>query len=363
MAAFAFHHPQMNTKQIRLSRLHKNLLSLLLVCLLLHLGKPFLVPLAIAAFFAMLLFPLVQKLQRLHIKEPVAALLAILMLLTALVALGTLIYYQLKSLEADLPQLEQKIEEKTHRLQWLLYETTSLTATEQEAIIEEKKPDIAKAVFKNARDLLVEGFLILLFVFIVLTYTFFFLIYQHKIRVFLVQLRLFESQRESKVLLARISAIIHDYLKGTLTVISVLALVYALGFWVIGIEHALLFAMVTALLRIVPYFGSFLGIAFPIAFALLTKDSLWYPVLVLLYFMITQLLEANLLTPYITGSRVKLNPMATIMVILLGNLLWGVAGMILFVPLFASLKVIFDRIPQLHPYGYILGKEEHTEVS
>lgn len=334
----------------------------MLVALLLYLGKSFLIPIAIAAFFAMLLFPMMQKLQRFRIKEPMAALLSILLLLVVLIAVSAVVYYQVRRLDADLPRLEEKIAERTNELQWLLYETTDLSKTEQEEIIAEKKPDIAKAVFKSIRDFLVQGMFILLFLFIVLTYTFFFLIYQQKIQNFFVWLRLFESQKESRVMLARISRIIHNYLKGTLTVISILAVAYALGFWAIGIEHAILFALITALLRIVPYFGSFLGIAFPIAFALLTRDSLWYPVLVLLFFMVTQLLEANLLTPYITGSRVKLNPLATIMVILLGNLLWGVAGMILFVPLFASLKVIFDRVPHLHPYGYILGKEENTTL-
>lgn len=348
----------MINRQLNLTRFIKYVLAILLVSLLLYLGKPFLIPVAIAAFFAMLLFPLSLKLQRYNLKKSTAALVSILLLLAALVLLSSLVYYQGKNLQADLPNLEKKVEERTERLQWLLYKTTDISENEQEEIIKEKKPDIAKAVFKSLRDLFVQGLSILLFVFIVLTYTFFFLVYQQKIQNFLIRLHLFENQKESMVMLARMSRIVHNYLKGTLTVITVLAVVYALGFWAIGIEHAVLFALITALLRIVPYFGSYLGIALPIAFAILTKDSFWYPLLVLLFFMVTQLIEANLLTPYITGSRVKLNPLATIMVILLGNLLWGVAGMILFVPLVASMKVIFDEIPQLHPYGYILGKED-----
>lgn len=336
------------------------MLAIILLSALLYLGKPFLVPVAIAAFFAMLLYPMVHRLRRHNIKESLAALVAILVLLAVLTGLSTLLYYQVSSLQADLPRLEDKIKERTNELQWVLYETTDIPHHEQEEIVEEKKPDIAKAVFKSIRDFLVQGLSIVVFLFIVLSYTFFFLIYQQRIQNFFVKLRLFDSQKESKVMMARISRIIHDYLKGTFTVISILAVVYALGFWAIGLEHAILFAIVTALLRIVPYFGSFLGIALPIAFAFLTKDSVWYPVLVLVFFMITQLLEANLLTPYITGSRVKLNPLATILVILLGSLLWGIPGMILFVPLFASLKVIFDRVPQLMPYGYIMGKEEDT---
>ena len=352
----------MNINRTKPGRLNKRLLTVLLLGILLYLGKPFLIPLVIGALFAMLLFPMVQRLEQRGLKANLAGLVSVLSLLTVLVLFGALVYFQVKSLQEDIPRLEEKMEEKANRLQWLLYETTDISETEQDEIIEEKKPDIAKAVFKSVRDLVLQSFVVLLFVFIVLTYTFFFLLYQHRIQNFFIWLKLFDSQKESKVVLARITRIIHDYLKGTLTVISILAILYAAGFWAIGLEHAILFAMITALLRIIPYFGSFLGIAFPIAFALFTMDSFWYPVLVLLFFMVTQVVEANLLTPYITGSRVKLNPLATIMIILLGNLIWGIPGMILFVPLFASLKILFERVPQLSPYAYILGNDNAPSV-
>lgn len=347
----------MSVLQINPSRFNKALLSALLIAVFLYLGKPLLIPIAIAAFLAMLLYPMVQKLQRHNIKEPIAALISILVLLTTLALTGTLVYYQVRNLTNDLPRLEEKVKEKTSDLQWMVYQTTEITETEQDEIIKEKKPDIAKAVFKSAKDFLISGFLILLYLFIVLTFTFLFIIYQQRIQVFFVRLQIFYNHRESQVMMTRITRIIHDYLKGTFTVISIMAIVYGLGLWLIGIEHAFLFALITALLRIVPYFGSYLGIAITVGFTVLTADSLLTPVLVLAFFILTQLLEANLLTPYITGSRVKLNPLATIIAILLGNLLWGVPGMILFVPIIASLKIIFDRIPRLQPYGYMLGKE------
>jgi len=348
----------MNTKQIDLSQLNKLLLSVFLLSLLLYLGKLFLIPVAIAIFFAMLLYPVAQKLQQYGLKKPMAALVSILILLAVLGLLSAVVYYKMNDLQADLPEIEVKVKEKTERLQWLLTQTTDISEYEQEAILEQKKPDIFKAVVKAVRNFLVQSLYLLLAVFIVLTYTFFLLVYRHRIQNFFIKVNWFHNHEESRVVLYRITRIVHDYLKGTFMVISIMAVIYALGFGAIGLEHALLFALITALLRIVPYFGSFLGIAFPIAFAFLTKESMWYPVLVLLFFMVTQLLEANLLTPYITGSRVKLNPLITIMAILLGNLLWGVAGMILFVPLFGILKVIFDEIPSLQPYGYILGKDE-----
>jgi len=348
----------MNTKQIDLNQLNKILISIFLVSLFLYLGKVFLIPVAIAVFFAMLLFPVSRKLQAYGLKNSPAAFISILLLLVTLVIVGAVVYQKITDLQKDLPELEQKIAQKTHRLQWLLSRTTDLSEYEQDAILEAKKPDIIKAVAKAVKNVLVDSLYFLLQIFIVLTYTFFFIIYRHKIQNFFVKLHFFEHKDESRKVLYQTAGIVHDYLKGTFIVISVLAVIYALGFWTMGIEHALLFALITALLRIVPYFGSFLGIAFPIAFAFITKESMWTPVLLILFFMVTQLLEANLLTPYITGSRVKLNPLATIMVILLGNLLWGIPGMILFVPLFGILKVLCDEIPSLQPYGYMLGKED-----
>lgn len=347
---------KMNTKHIDHTRINKSLLTVFLASLLMYLGKSFLIPVAIAIFFAMLLFPVMRKLQRFRLKKPMAALVSILLLLAFLIAAGTLLYYQVIGLKADLPRIEERIAKKTDMLQTFVYEATDLTRQEQDQIIQARRADIAKAVFKSIRDFLLEGFSVLLFVFIVLTYTFFFLVYQQKLQYFFVKLSFFENKKEATVMLARVSRIIHDYLKGILTVIFIIGVVYTLGFWAIGIEHALLFALIAALPRIIPYFGSYVGIAFPIAFAILTKDSLWYPFLILILFMAAQVLSTNFLTPYITGSRVRLNPLAIITVILFGKLLWGIAGMILFVPLFASLKIFFDQIPRLNPYAYVLGK-------
>lgn len=348
----------MNTERINLARLNKFLVSVFLVSIIMYLGRAFLIPVAIAAFFAMLLFPVTQKLEQLKVKKTMAALVSILILLAVLGLLSTLVYYQTNELESDLPRLEEKIEEKTNSLQRIFSRKTDISENEQEEMVEEKKPDILAAISEFLKDLLVQGLYILLIFFIILAYTFFFLIYRHKILNFFVKLDLFNDHHEARTILLCIAGITHDYLKGIFTVISILAVIYFLGFWAIGIKHALLFAIITALLRIVPYFGSFLGIAFPIAFTFLTKDAMWYPILVLVFFMATQLLEAYLLTPYITGSKVKLNPLVTIMGILLGNLIWGVPGMVLFVPLFGVLKVVFDQLPKFNPFGYMLGKEE-----
>lgn len=124
---------------------------------------------------------------------------------------------------------------------------------------------------------------------------------------------------------------------------------------IIGIKHALLFAVFAGFLNVIPYVGPIIGSTLPIAYALLTTDSLWYPIAVFASFYVIQTIEGNFLTPKITGSQVSLNPLMTIIALFVGNFIWGLAGMILFVPGLAILKVIFDEIEGMEAYSFLLS--------
>jgi predicted PurR-regulated permease PerM len=348
----------MDTKRTNLKELNKLLLSILLLGSVLFLGKPFLIPVAVAGLLAMLLFPFAQRLENSGLKRPFAAFVSVIGLLVILAFLAILVRLQMIAFKEDFPSLEMQIQQKTESIQWLISKETGISENKQEDLLDEQKVSIITSVTKFLKNFVLRGLYILLMFFVVLAYSFLLIIYRKRIKIFLIKLNFFNTQAEAQSILSEISMIVHQYLKGIFTVISVLAVIYTLGFWLLGIRHALLFAIITALLRIIPYVGSFTGIAFPIAFAFLTKASIWYPAGVLLFFVGTQLLEAYFLTPAITGKKVKLNPLSTIMAILLGHLIWGVLGMVLFVPLFGVLKVTFDRIPQLSPFGFLLGKDD-----
>jgi len=127
------------------------------------------------------------------------------------------------------------------------------------------------------------------------------------------------------------------------------------GLMILGIEHAMFFGALAAVLTIIPYIGVFIGSLLPILFALVTKDSLWYPVGVALIFWIVQFLEGNFITPNVVGGRVSINPFAAILALFFGGMIWGAIGMILSIPVLAITKVIFDTVPPLNPYGFLLG--------
>ena len=130
----------------------------------------------------------------------------------------------------------------------------------------------------------------------------------------------------------------------------------------LGIQHAVFFGSLAAVLTIIPYIGILFGSLLPILFALVTKDSLWYPVGVALLFWGVQFLEGNFITPNIIGGKVSINPFAAIIALFLGGMIWGALGMILSLPVLAIVKVVCDIVPSLQPIGFLLDNppEDYT---
>ena len=156
-------------------------------------------------------------------------------------------------------------------------------------------------------------------------------------------------------LLDRVQNVTQNYLVGMLTVIGILAVLNTTGLFIVGLEHAVFFGVFAALLAIIPYIGIIIGALPPLVYALLLTDSLLTPVFVIAVFGTVQFLEGNFITPRIVGSKVSINPFVAMVALIIGGELWGISGMILFVPLIGILKVVFDQIEELKPYGYLLG--------
>jgi predicted PurR-regulated permease PerM len=126
---------------------------------------------------------------------------------------------------------------------------------------------------------------------------------------------------------------------------------------VLGINHAILLGVIAGFLNIIPYIGVLIGSLFPIVMALLTKDSIWIAVGALGVCVVVQFLDNNFITPNVVGSSVSINPLATLIVLVIGGMLWGVAGMMLFIPYLGMLKVVLDNVDGLKPFGYLIGEE------
>ena len=140
-------------------------------------------------------------------------------------------------------------------------------------------------------------------------------------------------------------------------VTGIVAFLSGLFFYSIGVEFFILFAVFIALMNLIPFVGVFLSSVFAITYVFLTTDSLIYPLLTFVCLWGIQLLENNLITPMVVGSKVKVNALAVIISILIGGWLWGISGMVLFIPLVGILKITLEKSASLQAFGFLLSDD------
>ena len=192
---------------------------------------------------------------------------------------------------------------------------------------------------------------------IITVYTFLMLLYRHIFINFIKKVS--PKEEESEKVSRQVAGVSKDYLLGRLIVIAIVAVINSVGLTLIGIKHGIFFGVLAAVLDLIPYIGIIIGAGLPLIMSLINHENLWPFFAVLGLFVFVQLLENYYLTPKIVGSHVRLNPLFTLMAVIVGGYLWGVAGMILFIPFLGMLKVIFDHVGPLHPYGYLIGDPEN----
>jgi predicted PurR-regulated permease PerM len=148
------------------------------------------------------------------------------------------------------------------------------------------------------------------------------------------------------------------FVKGTFFVYIIVGILNSAGLLVLGIEHAVLFGMLTAFMTIIPYVGIIISALLPLTVAIVTQDSLWYPAGVIFIFTFVQYLEANVIFPKVVGVQLNLSTWSTLVAITAGTILWGVAGMILFIPMLAILKIISDEVAGMKSINILLNRQE-----
>jgi predicted PurR-regulated permease PerM len=181
-----------------------------------------------------------------------------------------------------------------------------------------------------------------------------FLFYQHLLIEFIHKLFKSSNQYEVNQVISTTKKIIQSYLVGLLIEAAIVASLNSASLLILGIDYAILLGVIGALLNVIPYIGGVIAVALPMMIALATKSPI-YALLVLASYILIQLIDNNYLIPKIVASKVKINALISVIVVLVGGALWGIPGMFLSIPLTAILKVIFDHIESLKPWGFLFG--------
>jgi predicted PurR-regulated permease PerM len=309
------------------------------------------VPLAFALFLSVLLNPLSNRFQRLGLGKAVAAMLSILIMAVGVLAVFYFLSTQIIQFGDSLPMLQKKFGEITTDLKQFLFTTFGIAVSKQDQMLKDALSN-SQAMVGGALGSLLG---ILAVVLLLPVYIFLLLYYKTLILNFLFEVFAEENSKKVADVLKETKSAIQSYIVGLLIELIIVATLNSTALLLLGVKYGLLIGIIGAILNLIPYLGGIIAIALPVLMATVTKDGYTTQLGVIGAYALIQFIDNNILVPRIVSSKVQINALVSIIVVLLGNMLWGVSGMFLSIPFIAVLKIIFDRIGDLKPWGKLLG--------
>jgi predicted PurR-regulated permease PerM len=346
----------MNTDQAPFyQRVGLTLVSLAIIAAAIVLGKEVLLPILFAVLLSMMLLPITNYLAGKGLHRILSIGLPVLL---TLILFGGLIFFlsaQIVNFLDDAPELNKKLSELGSSTQKWINQNIHITVRKQNEYIKEtvdgikdNGPKLVGFTFGSLTGIVTYMFLLPI-------YTFLMLYYRKHIKDFLVGV--FKNGSEEKVneVLGESSTVAQQYLTGLMIETSIVFTLNTIGFLLLGIKYAIFLALLAALLNLIPYVGMLVANVFCMMVTLVTAEDPKTVVWVGAILAAVQIIDNNLLMPLIVGNKVRINALVTIVGVLIGGLLCGIPGMFLAIPTLAVLKVIFDKVPELNPWGILLG--------
>lgn len=324
-------------------------------------GQNIIAPLIFAMILAILLNPLVNFLVRKRVKRLLAICIALILALLAAAGLIYFIASQLSLFSDALPQLKQKLLVLLNDAEIWVAKYLNVSTTKIDAWINaQKKEGINNSTSMIGETISTVGGLFVM-ILLVPVYVFLFLFYKPLLLEFIHKLFPVNKDRTVNEVLAEIKALVQSYLVGLLIEAAIVTTLNTSGLLLIGIDYAILLGIIGAILNLIPYIGGIVATLLPMTLALATKEPI-HALYVLILYSTVQLIDNNFIVPKIVASKVRINALISIVIVLVGGAIWGVAGMFLSLPLIAICKVICDRIEPLNPIGFLLGDNMEEET-
>lgn len=198
---------------------------------------------------------------------------------------------------------------------------------------------------------------------LVVVYIFLFLYFRSHIRAFIMKLAPAADQAKARTIIDKSSGVAQKYLTGLAMMIVCLWILYGIGFSIVGVKHAIFFAILCGLLEIVPFIGNITGTGITVIASLAQGGNMNVVIGILIVYAIVQFVQTYILEPLVVGAEVSINPLFTILVLVGGEALWGIPGMVLAIPLLGIVKIICDHVEPLKPYGFLIGEEKKKKSS
>ncbi len=339
-------------------RANQYLLFVILLTVILYFGRTFLIPIAFGGMLAMLMAPICRKLDQWGFHRALSSLTCILILAGVVVGIGAIVGAQFSAFAEDIDQIKTKGKEMLAHVQDYVEDKAGVSPEEQKSVVRKQAESAQRAAGGAGAGLLASISSAIAGMALTLVFTFLFFFGKEKYEQFFLRLYSEKDKERVRKVVGQITHVAQQYLTGRAISVTIIAVMYAIGLSIVDIKNAILLAGIAALLTVVPYVGTVLGGMIPVMMALVTEDSYQPALLAALVMFLIQTADNYFIEPHVVGGEVNLSALVSILSIIAGGMLWGVAGMILFLPMVGIAKIICDHVEPLKAIGFLVGDQE-----
>ncbi|MBX3255135.1 MAG: AI-2E family transporter [Chitinophagaceae bacterium] len=335
-------------------------IELLGLCLLIGvftIASEVIMPLLMAFFVSLVLLPMYRFFRRIKIPEIVAIVLAILAASLVILGILTFFSFQVARLVQDFPELEKNINQHWKTLSSWINRNLNMSADQQIQMLQEQGNKLLNNAGSYLSGAAVSLTGVFIFVGLVPIYVFLILFYKNLLLRFVFLWFKKEDHPQVESALRGTEVIIKSYLIGLMIQVTYMTVLLGGLLMILGIKHALLIAIIFAVLNLIPYVGALIGNVIGVLLTLTSSNELSPVFTVLISIAVVQFLDNNILMPRIVGSKVKINALVSIIGVIVGGSIAGISGMFLSLPLIAIFKIIFDHTTEFRHWGFLLGDE------
>lgn len=332
-----------------------------LICLVLYFGKTLFIPLSFSLLISFILFPICKWMEKKGMNKTLAILISLSFVVIIMGILLYLLLIQISEFSHEWEPFKKKLLEALNQISAYIAQRFQISTEDQLIFFKNSINNSGSQAFSFLRNVLYsfsETFFYLLIIPV-----FSALILYHRQILANVLYRIFPAERKETIreILTETIHAYYNFIKGMLLVYLIVGVLNSVGLAIVGVPHPILFGFIASILTFIPYIGILISSLLPIAVSWITFNSIWYPLGVVIVFSIVQILEAYVIFPFAVGSRLKINTLVIIIMITAGGILWGAAGMILFIPFASIAKLIADRTESLKTLSILLGDGERQK--
>jgi predicted PurR-regulated permease PerM len=305
----------------------------------------------------MLFVPLSRWLERKNIGRALASILCVLVLLLSIACIVALLSWQASDISNDLSQISERLTKIAEEIRQFIARNVGVSAEKQKEWMDKQSSSGSAGSMGMAGTILSSVMGVMVNAILVLVYLFLLICMRSHLKKFILMLVPSGETKETEQIIKDGGKVAQRYISGLSMMIVMLWIMYGIGFSISGVENALFFAVLCGLLEIIPFIGNLTGTALTVLMVISQGGDDLMIISVLGTYIVVQFIQTYILEPLVVGSEVNINPLFTILVIVLMEIVWGIAGMILAIPMLGIIKIICDHVKPLKPYGFLMGQE------